>query len=637
MLIASFERRVATLPQGVRPYLAAVLIALYALSTLYFRFTPWHDALVLPGVLWAAMASIDRLRRRGVFLAALSVATLAIALVYVHTTGFAGRNEVFASIFPLSDAGEYYWDAERVLHGATMEGGGARRPIFSAALAGLLRLCGNDMPVAHALTMLLWAGAGAFAVNEVRKTHGRKVATVLLILFVWFARRYVGFVQSEGLGGPLGAIAFGLFWRAQSLKDGWQTTYIGGLLLQALALLARPGPLFVLVALIAWAVSRSESARRLHILAASVGVIAAVLGFQTLIRATTTNSPSYSDLPPILYGLVHNQDYNFVVKQYPWVPDLPPARRAGAIWGILFHELRGEPLLFAIAPFRGLASWFYRPEGFFGMVWHNPDDRALENAAAVTQAIANDGYVGPVLLWVRMLGLYSLINAIAMAAAAAAFYVALVRAGIRGWANRRALGGSFLAFAAVGILASIPFTPTWITEGTHIVASTYAYVVAGALTAFAGPRLHLEARSARRTGPVVAAALGAIVLVGKLFPVLPPKPACDAAGRYLADIDLASVVDYGSPRPKRSVDDVQENLAMLERNHARKFAATLEEALIREPGEHRIFPAYDSCHQRPVYIVERSHGADRQARWAWLDTAPMREEPLEESLDADVP
>jgi hypothetical protein len=620
--------------------LCAAAFVLYAVLLFGARLTLWHDALLFPCVLWLGMRAIApiRIRHRMLAIAALATIGLSLGLVYVWVVGWGGRNHVFGGIFALSDAGEYYWDAERVLHGAAMNTGGARRPIFSAVLAGTFRIIGHDIHLAHVLTMVLWAGTGAFAVAEVWRTHGHRAASLVFVLFVLFARRYVGFVQSEGLGAPLGALAFGLLWRVHSMKSRWHTTYLGALLLQSVALLARPGPIFVIVAIMFWGVRRADKSERSKLLIQSIGVVALAFAFQHLVHVTTAGAASFSDLPPILYGLVHGEDSQFVWAHNPWLGGLRESDRTAKVWSLVEQDLVESPSLIVLAPLRCLAAWIYLPQGLFGMVWLNPDDRALENAQAVKESMAEHGYLGPLFLWVQKLGAYSLVNAIAMAAGGVTFIVCLFRAAWRAWRARRSEAPAFFMPILLGILVSLPFLPPWITEGAQILASVFFFVVAFAVTSFlppAGERsAHDETASepdaAPRLGPVVVGVLGLLVASARLFPVRPPATPCRDDGAFLADVDRFGTVTYGTDASRPRLADARANVVMLEKNN-HDFAGAIAETL---GTPHRIYPAYDGCSGRMLYVVE--DGADVRPesddRWVWLRTAPMAQRPLERAL-----
>jgi hypothetical protein len=622
----------AKLPPFARLAAGVALAAVYAALLLGVRATLWHDAIAFPLAIGIGAALVGNARPRVLWLTLLASTFLSIHLAYLWHVGYGGRNHVFAGVFALSDAGGYYADAERVLHGVPMNGGGVRRPIFSAILAGLLRVIGHDIRLAHVITMLCWASSGAFAASEVWRTHGRRASAIVLVVFVLFARRYVGFVQSEGIGGPLGALAFALAWRASSLDVGWRATYLGALLLLAVAVLGRPGPIFAIVGLVVWAFLREEKRARPRLLLESLGVIAFAFAFQHVIRVTTTVAASYSDLPPILYGHVTGEDSQFVWAKHPELGALAESERGSAIWPLIGRELLARPWLIVVAPLRCLASWLYLPQGFFGFVWLNPDDRVLENGRAVRESINAHGYVGPVLLWVRTLGLYSLVNALLMAGGAIVFVVALVRATWRSWRGRRD-APPVMWPVLVGILVGLPLLPPWITEGAQILASVMLFVVTFAVTSWV-PRAPGEspARPAPKLGPVVFAALGLLLLVVKLSPVRPTNPACRDDGSYLADIDRRGAAVYGPGAAHPPLDDARENLRLIEKNNgalARAWMATLDR-------NSRLLPAYDTCHDQMLYVVDElaspSEALEGTGRWLWL-----RGEPLAPNLESMNP
>ena len=583
----------------LRPLAALVLLAAFAGLLLGLRVVPWHDAIVAPLVLAMAYVLVERGRAPALF--GLVAAALAIDLAYVWTVGFAGRNHVFAGAFALSDAQEYWADAERVLHGARMFSGGARRPIFSAVLAGVLDLDGNDIRRAHVVTLLFWAGAGAFAVNEVRRTNGRRVAGIVLVVFVLFARRYVGFVQSEGIGAPLGAVAFGLLWRSAALERtsaAWQGTFLGGLAVQAVALLARPGPMLAVVAMVFWAAGRVDRRERARLVAKCVATVVAAYGFQAAVRAATSGVPAFADALAIFYGLLHGADSRFLFAQHAWIHDPPDPEQRGAILRLMGGELLARPWLVLVAPLRCLASWFFLPQGFFGFVWANPDDRMLERG----------GTIG---IWVRTLGGYSLVNAVVMALEGVVFVGALVRALVRtarGW--RRWKEAKLPVVVVVGILVNLPVLPPWVTEGAQILATVFFWIIAFvAVSIVPHDRGDDPVLPAPRVAMLTLAAVAALVLVAKLFPVRLDDACRD--GRALADVDVGASVTY-----ERS-GDREQNVALLARNNPR-FAAEIT-ASLDEP--HRLFPAYDGCRGALVYVLDPERHFTLERRM-WLATEP---------------
>lgn len=562
--------------------LAALLVAAYGALVLA-GLVPWHDAILWPLV--AGVVACGSGARTAV-LAALAVAGLGIDLASLWSAGFAGRNHVFAGIFALSDAQEYWLDAERVLHGLPMISGGARRPLFAAVLAGVLDLVGNDIRRAHVVMLLFWAGSGVFATRELRRTHGPRVATVCFVLFLLFARRYVGFVQSEGLGAPLGAVAFGLLWRAAHLERAgaaWESTFLGGLGLQALALLARPGPMLLVAGLVVWATLRGGR----RVLGKAVAVVLAAWALHALVRATTSAAPAFSDALAIGYGLLHGEDSRFLFAQHPWIHDPPDPGQLSAVLGIFRAEIAARPWLVVLAPVRCLASWFVLPQGFFGFVWLNPDDATFASAPAT-------------------LGLYRLANVVVMALAAVAFVGALVRALVR---SRRQRGMEHWALAA--ILVNLAVLPPWVTEGAQICAAAYLWIVAFVVVSVVPAGIATAPVPLARVAPGVLAVLAALVLLARMLPVR-LDGAC-AGGRVLADVDWRNSVALGGDRT--------ENLAIVARNNPH-VAEALEASEAR-----RLFPAYDGCRGLLFYVLD---GSDVPlTRRMWLGLAPAADPTLQ--------
>jgi len=390
----------------------------------------------------------------------------------------------------------------------------------------------------------------------------------------------------------------------------------------------------VILGIIVWGVRRAEKSERAKLLGNSLAVVATAFALQHLVRLTTAGTASFSDLPPILYGLVHGEDSQFVWAHNPSLGELPESARAGAIWTLLRHDLLDSPALLVLAPLRCLATWLYLPQGLFGMVWLNPDDRALENAAAVKQSMAEHGYVGPLFLWVQKLGAYSLINAVAMAVGGIAFVIALLRSVWKAWRARRSEHPPFFVAILLGVLVSLPFLPPWITEGAQILASVFFFVVTFAVTSFLPPRAapataepH-EAQMAPRLGPAVLGVLIVLVAIAHLFPVRPPATACRDDGAYLADVDHLGTVSYGTDASRPSLADTRANVVMLEKNN-RDFAGAIAETL---GTPHRIFPAYDACSDRMLYVVEDEANPASNDRWCWLRTTPMAQKPLERAI-----
>jgi hypothetical protein len=618
--------------------IAAGLVASYGVLLLLLRAVPWHDAVALPIVLWLALRVLDPLAPGRRFLAVLAVVgtTLWLELLHVWQVGYAGRNQVFAGFFALSDAGEYYWDAERVLHGVPMVGGGLRRPLSIAVLAGILRLDGAHIRAALAVFALFWSAAIAFATGEVWRTHGRKAAAVLCILLLLFARRYVGFVQSEGLGGPLGLVAFGLLWRAASQRRAgdrtWEGSFFGALLLLAMALVSRPGPFTVLLGVLLWGWPGARTAKRGgRIVAGAVVAVATAVALQVLVQRTAAAGDAFSDYPAIFYGLLHGQEHTFVLRAQPWIGELPASARAAAISAVIRHEIAAQPWVLPVALARCLASYLYLPQGLFGFVWLNPDDYVLDDRAVVQAAMREHGVVGPVLHWVHELGVYSLVNAVVMAVAAAAFVVALGVALVKARRSRAVDPHVALVLSALaGVLLSMPLLPPWVTEGAQMHATVIAFFFALPAVCLWGERDDgpVAPGALRALAPGIAIATLAILLLVIFWPERAPRDgACDGGDdRLYAEVDRDAAATYGTAGGgSLRLGDVRRNLFFLAKRNA-PFASAIERTMSQHTA---MVPAYDACTQRMLYLVDaEGRIAAQPGRWLRLRATPLDQEPL---------
>jgi hypothetical protein len=212
---------------------------------------------------------------------------------------------------------------------------------------------------------------------------------------------------------------------------------------------------------------------------------------------------------------------------------------------------------------------------------------------------------------VRTLGVYSFVNAIAMALSAVAFVGALGRALVK-----RARGPRDLLFFAVGsVLLNLPLLPPWVTEGAQILATAFFWIVAVVANSLAPTTSVRAERPLPRVGPIVVGAIAALIVLAKLWPVRLDDPCRD--GEALVDADWRSSVTYtGDP-------DRVANVALVARNNPR-FAEDIAATLATRQ---RLFPAYDGCREELVYVLDHERET-RLERRMWLRTRPLQQPPL---------
>jgi hypothetical protein len=469
--------------------IAGVLIAvLYAVVLAILKWIPVNDTLTLALAIWGMFGFLTACTPRTRDLA-LHLATQALVIswvIHLWTLGYEGRNAVFGGILPWSDSYDYYNDALRLIHGDLMEDA-SKRPIFPVALAALLRIFDGNLRIALLLLAALAAWTIALATSEVWKTHGWRAAIVVYALLLLSERQWAGFIQTEDIGLPLGLIGFSLIWRANAARESdlsqARVLAIVGLFAVSIGLMSRAGPFFIIPALALWCAGRFSPAKarwpgRLRLFGtAAFAATAGVAVHEALVHLAATGV-TFSDYPAIVYGLIHGQDFTLLTATHPSLSALAGSARAHEAWRIVLEEAMDHPLLVVGGLARAFADLFVSRAGLFGFVWRNPDDIVLENTAAIHASIAEYGVVGPLYLWFDSLGLYSVINAVAMLVFAIGFVVATVWAIIALYRRRADEFATLLRYAVTGILASAPFTPPWITSSHQVQTATLAFLAA---------------------------------------------------------------------------------------------------------------------------------------------------------------
>lgn len=617
------------------------LLGTYA-TALMARAVPPHDIILASMVLFGALRLSATFPPKTRFVATFCVALtlLLLNIAWLWRVGYVGRNHVFGGVVALSDAHGYYEDAERVLYGLPMNDGGVRRPISVAVMGGILRLVGGHVRWMMLVIATFWAFAVAMVTTEISRTHGRVAGSIAGIVLLLFARRYAGLFQPEGIASPIGAVAFCLLWRAASLSGGrigdpsseedearWLPALAGGLVLLTIALLARPGPLIAPFGVIVWAalVMRRKRARQTGRVIV-IGALALALGWgvQTFVRKTTSPDASFNDYPAIFYGMLHDEDHTYLARAQPWLNDLPEATRSSATFALVRRELGEHPLLLPVGLVRCFGTHLALPQGLFGFVWNNPDDRVLEEKAVVDRVMREHGLLGPVLHWVHELGVYSLLNAIVMAVLAVAFVGAFVWSIVR--AKKKLHGdphAELLLFWIGGIAVAWPLLPPWITEGAQMHASVLVAIVALPTIYFfkgAPERVALSNGGGDPgTKPALSIFLAVLGLVGITLALparLPEDRSCNDPDTFHVAADRQLRVTFGTAEsgasPTLSLADARRNAAVLKKRN-RDISEALERAM---ETSSEIVPGFDACRGKLYYFIDHEDHFARAPEWA---------------------
>ena len=183
------------------------------------------------------------------FSLSLVLAVFALALAGVWA-GVRTEAWLLSGVIPMFDATNYYIDALRLLLGQKFSEYSANKPLFPALFSVLLWVAKHNLITALIfLTLLVALGCWLLA-NEINRTHGPATAAlVLLIVFIYY-RIHSGIVRTENLGMLFSVLGVALIWRG--IAKYQRVYYLAGIFITCLALIARPGPMFTLPAMIIW-------------------------------------------------------------------------------------------------------------------------------------------------------------------------------------------------------------------------------------------------------------------------------------------------------------------------------------------------------------------------------------------------
>lgn len=616
---------------------------LYALALAGPKWLPLYDCVVLPALIAGVFWTFDRFDppvRAGALLG-VSAILVGAFLLRLWTLGYEGRNAVFGGILPWSDSADFYSDALRLVHGERLSPISSRRPLFAALLAGLLKLSAGNLRVSLALLAALAAVSTALPALEVWRTDGWKSASVVYLVLLFFERRWTGFIQTEHFGLPLGAAGFVLLWRAQSLRGTNVRAALFaaalGVFALSLGLFARAGCFFVLPALLVWGAGLAPPARRSRAVALLVCAALMAFGIHEAVLVVSANGISFSDYPPIFYGLLHGKDFTYLAQTHRWLEDLAPADRISAQWGIVLDEIRDRPWTVPVAFARSLLAFFVSPFGAFSYVWTNPDDAFFEDRPRLDAMWQSGGPTAVVRYWQDSLGSFSIVNTVVMGALGAAFVIAFVVGLIRLARHARDPESSLLVAASTGIVTSVPFMPPWITSGVQIQTVTLAFAAAVAARQLS-KRDSVAARRVPFPRAVALGLPGGVTIFGMLLAwvlLTPEHP----PGRAAADLHWVEVAPAASvevaPRRRwsfraKGLTDLASSLEFLSK-HNEDLTGSVATSMKVGVLFHSV---YDPAAGHWEILVDEAQKLDGQVGWVAVRSTPMRSPRVQMLLEA---
>lgn len=387
-------------------------------------------------------------------MAALSMFALALAGVWAsgHT-----QSTYISGLIPLYDAQVYYVDALRLLAGRSMSEFSAARPLFAGWLATILAMTGRDLTLALMVLTAVNGLASFFAAEAVQHTHGTVPAIFLLIfLFLYYRYRTVGTAMSENAGLAAGVVGVILIWKG--IAQGSSLLALTGIFVNTLALNARPGPFFILPALLLWGswYFRNPDQRfSWHFFLLGILVIGAGFTANLLLKQFlgVSSAVPFSRFSYAFYGLASGgNSWAYIFEVHPELRGMGYPDVTGTAYRLAFELIRDQPALLLQGALRNWSALF--SNSWYGLF----------------------SYVGGENLYLNL------------AARGALFVLCLL--GLIKWLQQ--VGDpytSFIVAATAGILLSVPFVPPADAYGMRLYAAS---IILFGLLAAMGSSLVLE-------------------------------------------------------------------------------------------------------------------------------------------------
>lgn len=228
----------------------------------------------------------------------------AISLIYKWQTAQYG-GQLVGGYLPLSDAGNYYTDAQLLMTGNHVTAISTRRPFFAGFLAVILSVTGNNLQISVGIIVALTAISIYLAAREIQSVSNSFSAAVYLMICYWFYFPFAGTVMTESLGLALGSLALAFLLKAT--RGDLNLKYLGyGLFSLTVALNARPGPMIVLPTLIIWmGLLLYKIGKTKYVLVLTLVVALGMMANTALSRMISSQGTTpFSKYAEFLYGLV---------------------------------------------------------------------------------------------------------------------------------------------------------------------------------------------------------------------------------------------------------------------------------------------------------------------------------------------
>ncbi len=269
-----------------------------------------------------------------------------------------------AGFLPWADATEYFFCSQTFLLNLPGPDHCGKRPFYLAFFSDILWLTGNRMQLALLLQAVLVGLACLVLVWELRRDlPGQCAIAAFAVCYLYIAAFGAGLVMTENVGVLLGVLAVALFWRI-SKKPDLVLLALGTSLLAA-AVSVRPGPLFVLPAVMCWYFFYGHKDLRLRLAGLVLIVGAILLGFSlsaipSLVAGNSLGT-THSNFSFSLYGLVvGGKGWQQITIDHPEIfsAGLSGKDLTNRVYAAAFESLKTQPQLFVYGYVKGVLVYF---------------------------------------------------------------------------------------------------------------------------------------------------------------------------------------------------------------------------------------------------------------------------------------
>ncbi len=269
-------------------------------------------------------------------------------------------NHPAGGIIPTGDSALYVMGAEELYDTGKINSWNSRRPINVSLFSLRYLLTNYNFQYALLIQGAMFGIALFYACRAVAGSYGWPAGSAMFAVSFGYASRYLPTTLSESLGITLGLIAFALVWHGTEKK--YQTTYLVGMMVLTMALMARSGAMLIIIALIVYAgfLFRGNGSFSIRAMVFSLfAVIVAVLINQTLLFLYSDGEGTVQgNFSQTLYGLASGgKGWKQFSVDYPGLEFETRADRVAFIYGQALEKIKANPVVLLRAYITGLATY----------------------------------------------------------------------------------------------------------------------------------------------------------------------------------------------------------------------------------------------------------------------------------------